>query len=291
MTHEKQKGRKRIQDDTTLEGLVVLGLVLVLFFRRWLNSCWGMLDGLALFGDRLGDKLVEWWLDDGDHVGEGLLGAELAFWVVSLHDLNLDTQYTLLEENVSDGVVNKVASGLTGVDHESVGEFHGFGAGGAELARDDNLTTLGTGLHDESENTVACPADGKPTKELVPQALALGNSRETTALDLLGVELEGVFGELEPLLDERGELADAATLLTEDFLSVGGTDDDFGTGVRNADLTPRVTLLCQLAGEELAQLGAEHTVGHELSLLADLSRHFEGFFACGFAGERRRPSA
>jgi len=253
MTHEKQRGGKRIQDETTLEWLFLLGcLVLVLLFRRRLNSCWGVLGRLALFGDRLGDELVDWWLDDGNHVGEGLLGAELAFWVVSLHDLNLDTQYTLLEENVSDGVVDEVTSWLTRVNHETVGELHGFSTGSTELSGDDDLTTLGTGLHDESKNTIACPADGKTTKELVPQALALCNGRETTALDLLGVEFEGVFGELEPLLDERSELTDAASLLTEDFLGVGGTDDDFGTGVRYTDFTARVTFLGQLAGEELA---------------------------------------
>lgn len=73
------------------------------------------------------------------------------------------------------------------------------------------------------------PADGETAEELVAQALALSDSRETTVLDLLGVELERVFGELETLLDERGELADAATLLTEDLLGVGGTDDDLQT--------------------------------------------------------------
>ena len=69
------------------------------------------------------------------------------------------------------------------------------------------------------------PADGKATEELVPERLALSNSGETTVLDLLGVELKGVLGELETLLDEGGELADAATLLTENLLGVGGTDN------------------------------------------------------------------
>ena len=70
------------------------------------------------------------------------------------------------------------------------------------------------------------PADGKTTEELVPQALALSDGRETTGLDLLGVQLEGVLGELEALLHEGSKLADAATLLAKDLLGVGGTDDD-----------------------------------------------------------------
>ena len=52
-------------------------------------------------------------------------------------------------------------------------------------------------------------------------------------MNLLGVEFERVFGELETLLDERGKLTDAATLLTEDLLGVGGTDDDLETRVQS----------------------------------------------------------
>ena len=57
-----------------------------------------------------------------------------------------------------DGVVNELLGGLTGVDHEAVGELHGLGTGSTELARDNDLATLGTGLHDETEDTIASPA-------------------------------------------------------------------------------------------------------------------------------------
>jgi hypothetical protein len=139
-------------------------------------------------------------------------------------------------------------------------ELHGLGTGGAQLARDDNLATLGTRLHDETEDTVACSADGKTVKELVSEGLALGDSGETTVLDLSGVERDRVLGELETLLDQRGELADAAALLAEDILGVGGADDDVGDGRGNADLDTGVTLLSKLALEELVELGVEDTV-------------------------------
>ena len=71
--------------------------------------------------------------------------------------LNLDTKDTLTEHDVPDGVVDKVNSGLTGVDHETIGELHGFGAGSTKLARYDDLTTLRTRLHDEAKDTVASP--------------------------------------------------------------------------------------------------------------------------------------
>ena len=42
----------------------------------------------------------------------------------------------------------------------------------------------------------------------------------------LGVQFEGVLGELETFLDENSKLTDSATLLTQNFLGVGGADDD-----------------------------------------------------------------
>ena len=71
--------------------------------------------------------------------------------------LDLDTEDTLPEHDVTDGIVDKVLSGLTGVDHETVGELHRLGTGSAKLARDDDLATLGTRLHDETEHTIASP--------------------------------------------------------------------------------------------------------------------------------------
>ncbi len=60
---------------------------------------------------------------------------------------------------MADGVVNEVAGGLTGVNHEAVGELHGFSTGSAKLAGNDNFATLGTGFHDETEDTIASPVE------------------------------------------------------------------------------------------------------------------------------------
>ncbi len=165
---------------------------------------------------------------------------------------------------MTNGLVNKVLDGLTGVDHEAVGELHRLGTGSTQLARDDDLATLGTRLHDEAEDTVGGTSDGKTTEELVAERLALGDGVETTVLHLLGVELERVVGELESLLDESGELTDAATLVTENLLGVGGTDDDLGAGVGDTDLTSGVSLLGELTSEELVELGGEDTVSDKL---------------------------
>ena len=98
------------------------------------------------------------------------------------------------------------------------------------------LATLGTVLHDEADDTVARAADGEETQQLVAEGLALGHGARGAVLDALGEELDGVLGELETLLDHSGELADAATLVTEDILGAGSADDDLGADGSHADL-------------------------------------------------------
>lgn len=170
------------------------------------------------------------------------------------------------------GGVDEVLSGLAGVDHEAIGELHGLGASSAELAGNDDLAALGAGLHDEAEDTIAGTTDGKTVEELVAEGLALSDSGETTVLDLGGVERDRVLRELEALLDERCELTDAATLLAENLLGVGGADDDVGDGRGNADLNAGVALLSELALEELVQLGVENAISDELSALGTVDR-------------------
>lgn len=70
-------------------------------------------------------------------------------------------------------------------------------------------------------------------------------------MDLLGVELQRVLGELESLLDQRLEFTNSSSLVTEDFLGVGSSDDDLGSGVGDSDLTSRVSLLGELSGAVL----------------------------------------
>lgn len=228
--------------------------------------------GTVVLGDRLGDGSLLLGVKDGDGVRQGLLGTGLALGVRATHDLDLDTQDTLAEQDVTGSTVDEVLGGLTGVDHEAVGELHGLGTSSTELARDDNLATLGTRLHDETEDTIAGTTDGQTVEELVAERLALGNGGQTTVLDLSGVEGDAVLGELEALLDQAGKLADAATLLAENLLGVGGTDDDIGDGGGNADFDAGVALLGKLTLEELVQLGVEDTVSDELSPLGTVKQ-------------------
>jgi len=153
------------------------------------------------------------------------------------------------------------------VDHETISELHGLGTSSAQLSGNNDLTTLSTALHDESENTIASSSDRKTVEEFVSEGLALSDGGETSVLYLGGVQGNAVLGELEALLDERGQLADAASLLTENFLGVGCADDDVGDGRGDSDFDSRVSFLSQFALEELVQFGVENTIGDELSPL------------------------
>lgn len=81
----------------------------------------------------------------------------------------------------------------------------------------------------DAEDVSGSPTDSKTTKKLVPQTLALRNGRKTPGLHLLSIEFKRVLGEFEPLLDEGSKLANTATLLTKDFLSMCGTNDNLHT--------------------------------------------------------------
>lgn len=76
--------------------------------------------GAVVLAHGLHDRLLFLWLDDGDGVRQGLLGAGLAFGVGSAHDLDLDAQDALAEENVAGRGVDEIFGGLSGVDHEAV---------------------------------------------------------------------------------------------------------------------------------------------------------------------------
>jgi hypothetical protein len=86
----------------------------------------------------------------------GELSIDVMNTPINLH-FNLDTKDTLPEQDVSYSIINEVSRGLTGVDHESIGKLHRLGTSGTKFAGNDHLATLCTRLHDEAEDTVACP--------------------------------------------------------------------------------------------------------------------------------------
>jgi hypothetical protein len=175
--------------------------------------------------------------------------------------------------------IDEVLGWLTGMNHEAVGELHALGTSCTQLSRNYNLTALRTALHDEAEDTIASSPDRKTIEEFVSERLALSDGRETTVLNLGGIEGDRIFGELEALLDQRCEFANASALLAEHFLGMCCADDDVGDGGSDADFDARVTLLCQFTLKEFVQLGIEDTICYELSpLRAAIVIRYDLFF-------------
>merc|ERR1719305_1407055 len=195
-----------------------------------------------------------------------LLGADLAAGIPRQHDLDLDTEHTLSEQDVSAGHVHVLVDGVSGVDHQTVNKLHGLGSLSPQLAGHDNLASLGARLHDETEHTIAGPPDGETSDELVTEGLSLGNGAETAGGDLLSVKLDGALGEVEPLLDNAGELSDPPALLSEDVLGPGGHDDDLRPGGGHSDLNTGVAILGELPGQELVELSLEDSILDKLPL-------------------------
>lgn len=164
-------------------------------------------------------------------------------------------------QDVSSGSVDEVVDWLTGVDQETVGELHGLGTGSTQLTGNDDLATLGAGLHDVSDDTVGGSSDGETVEKLESHGLGLRDSRQTTVLDTLGVQHDGAWRVVETFLDQERQLVDASAVLAEHVLSACSTDDDLGLGWRHTDLDTGVAFLGELSGEELIELGVEHTVG------------------------------
>lgn len=62
------------------------------------------------------------------------------------------------------------------------------------------------------------------------------------------------------------------------FISVSNmprTTTNLSAGMGDTDITARIALLCELAGEELVEFSAENTVSDKLSLFADSGGHFD----------------
>jgi hypothetical protein len=112
--------------------------------------------GLAeVLGDGLSDNGLLLGLKDADDIRKVVSGTGSASGVIFEHDLDLDTKDTLAKKDVTNSSLNEVASGLTGVDHETVSELHGLSTSSTELARDNDFAALSTRLHDEAKDTIA----------------------------------------------------------------------------------------------------------------------------------------
>jgi len=155
---------------------------------------------------------------------------------VGQHDFDFDPEDALAEQDVTNGSIDVLLRRVTAVNHQPVHEFHSLGSLTTQFSRNDHLAALGTGLHDETEDSVTRSAHGETADQLVAKGLGLSDGAQTAGGNLFGVEFDGPIGVIEPLLHYGSEFANSLSLIAEDILSARSENDDLGARWRNANL-------------------------------------------------------
>mmetsp|Transcript_31932 Transcript_31932/g.72857 ORF Transcript_31932/g.72857 Transcript_31932/m.72857 type:complete len:217 (+) Transcript_31932:292-942(+) len=209
-----------------------------------------------------------------DIVWQGHLRAHFALGVMRHHDLHLDPEHALAHVDVANGFIDVVQLGLTGRDEVAILELHGLGSLSSQLAADDDFTALGTVLHNEADDTIACPTNCKAAQELVAQRLSLCHGTACAVLDALCEQLHAVLREAVALLDHCSQFSDSASLVAKHLSSACGTNDDLRSDWCDTHLHTCVSILGQCAHEELIQLCVEDTICDKFAFLGHLNlRH------------------
>lgn len=136
-------------------------------------------------------------LKDGDHISQHGLGSDDALGVVGKHEGHSHTDDTLSHHDVTDGSVNILSGGETSLHHITVSILLGLGSLASELSGHNNLGTLSTRLHHETENTIARLSDGKASEKLILKGLGLGLGAKTSVGNALSEQVDGTLREVE----------------------------------------------------------------------------------------------
>ena len=206
-------------------------------------------------------------LNDLDEIGHNLLGLTNHDFG-GLHDLDLKTEHTLTELDVSDGNINEIFLGLTSRDLVTLSVLLSLCSLSTNLTGNNNFATDGTTTsHDGSKDVVSSESDGSTTEELHLEDLNVGSSAEVS------VVTEGFDGkinfvvnivEVVSLLDEGLDFSNLTGVFVEEVLMAGSLNTDLGGHGGSSNLNTGVTLHTKSLGEELVKLSLEHTVGNEL---------------------------
>lgn len=169
------------------------GLLLLLWhfdgqFNWWQNLQFG-------FGFLVEDLVL--WLNNGNIVGQWLLGSNLAIRVIWQHNLYLNAQHSLSQENVTCGRIDVIMDWITGMDHQTVNELHALRTLATQFTGHNDFATLGSRFHDEPQHSVACTTNGQSSGQLVTQTFGLSDGAQSTGGNLFSVQFDGTSGEIE----------------------------------------------------------------------------------------------
>ena len=134
---------------------------------------------------------------DSDNIGKILLGTDSTSGIGGLHNLDLDTEHTLLDEDMADSFIDEFLASVTGLDHVTFLELHGVSTLLTELTGDDDFATLSTSFKSRTNDSVSSTADGKTSEQLVLASFSLSFGTERSFLDAFSIEDDVVLSETE----------------------------------------------------------------------------------------------
>lgn len=97
---------------------------------------------------------------DGDLIGKDDFATILSSGIVGHHDLDFNSNNSLLEENMSNSYVNVIVSRLSSVDHVSGLELHGLSSLLLEFSGNDDLASSGSFVDNSSDDGVGGHSGG-----------------------------------------------------------------------------------------------------------------------------------
>jgi len=258
--------------------------------RCWLVALSGGTSGYK------GNVVLSLRFAHNDHVGQLLVDSPLDGRIGRRQqNADLDTQHTLTQENVAHSAVHKIGGRLTSPQHITITELlgckkfsklslkawqrkyyylHALGTLSTQFTRYHHLATLSLVFHDKSQDTIAGPANSKTAKKFVLQVFGLSNGAQSTIFYTLSVELHSARREVESLLDNRCEFANATSLVAEHVLGTSRSDDDLSASRSDTHFNSRVALLCEFASQKLVQFGEEDTIRDKLEVKESVSTGF-----------------
>merc|ERR1712066_940836 len=198
------------------------------------------------------------WFSDFDNIRVRCFRSDFASWIVWQHNFNFKTDDTLSKKHVTNGGIDILSDGVTGMDHETVREFHGFCSLSSQFTRNDDFTALSSGFHDESKNTISSTSDSQTSHEFVSERFALSDGAETSVCDLFSKKFNLSVFHLESLLYDGGQFSNSLSLVSQDILCSGGKDDNFGSFGSNSDFDTGITVFGKFLSQETVQFCAEN---------------------------------
>jgi len=101
-------------------------------------------------------------ISDNNGIGDVVVGSNFSFRVIRQHNFDFNSHNTLFEEDVSDGNINEISFRLTGRDHISLFEFHGFSSLLFKFSRNNDFTSFSSGsvFHNSFNDGVSGKSNG-----------------------------------------------------------------------------------------------------------------------------------